>query len=1127
PLAWQPLSLLIPVAVIYLAAWAGVPGSVENASLSLHGVNNLIIAVFALWILFRVPWFFAHAAVATAFALIGYAACLWLRFIRSEKAVHSFATVLLGSGGFLFLLYSHSQVTLTVGAVLGLLALGDLYSRGVLRRAETSALTFVGAYLLFTAFTSTHAMRLPLGYLVLAAMWLHLGLELYRPEEVPILGPHPAPLPRLVPLFGAGIVLALVPVVLFYPWEPVLVAFAYLSILFVLFWAIGRELANHAVTLLGVGLARALAALGRVAPFAALAYLAWLRFPASYSSAAVALFVGLVSLLAGWRQAPRMFPRRNVYAYQAGVFLTLAYFLAERRLAASGIFATALDSSALLLLGLIAAGYWLRNLLPRPYVQSLYDVAAVPAAVACILQVTRDPSSIPQALFLGGVLVVAALLALIKARQPAVLFTLPVVLGFWIYVIQWSAGIRGEALGLPYLVFGFISAGVGYLLLRKQNRWYELSYFAWFLCTGVSLILFYPYHAAGAYTAALWPIAYLLIGRTSASWRDTLVASALEAASGVLAAYSVAVLLFAGLYTAAATALFIYALLYAWIAVTRRISLYFYPTAACAVAGYFLVVFVRAGARVFLPYFLPLAVAFYFLAAWFRDRQRLRDAYPFELATSAAAVLGAFLFLTLPFGHATTTGWLTGAAYLVLFVQLARYTQERAFLAGAGLAGVFAIYEFLPALPGVTQANRLGIFIPAAFLLALLGRLRHRAQDARGSWSLYAAAIATTLTGSFFALWPAPASLAASRVVLLVAMAVWVALLIWTRQEIFIYCATLGLALLAYNFVQSSADIFGQHLVAFFLYGSIALGLVFLASAARRRLSFRQPLLFVPPAHWYGRFAYVLPIGVLALATFGSWGVSTSSNPHFCGSCHDMGTYFANWKTSAHARADISCDKCHYEPGLQGFLKAKFKGTSQLVATITQTQAHRPVAAVNNATCLSSGCHSMETLRQPLYVHQTYFFSHANHLRTLNRGPDLRCTSCHTAVGTESHFAVDTNACFTCHFKAAGETQPATTIGCVGCHGVPTQTAAGFDHVAGGVKADDAACMSCHEHAASGSPAVEARQCHHCHAETPATLLTAGTSFIHSKHVTDKGVACDWCHGVVKHGKLDVIASVK
>jgi hypothetical protein len=728
PVAWQPISLLIPVAAIYLAARTRVPRSVENAALSLHGLNNLIIAVFSLWILFRVPWFFAHAAVATGVALIGYGFYLWLRFMASEKAVHSLATVILGSGGFLFLLYSHSQVTLAVGTVLGLLALGDLYSRGVLRRAETSALTLVGAYLLFTAFTSTNASRLPLGYLVLAAMWLHLALELYRPEEVPILGPHPAPLPRLVPLFGAGILLALVPVALFYPWKPALVALAYLSILFVLFWAVGRDLAAQAVTLLGVGLARILAALGRVAPFAALACLAWQRFPASYSSAAVALFVGLVSLLAGWRQAPRMFLRRNIYVYQAGIFLTLAYFLAERRLAPHAMFATLLDSGALLLLGLIAAGYWVRNFLPPAYVQSLLDVSAVPAVAACILQVMHDPSSLPQAWFLGGILVVAALLALIKARQPAVLFTLPVVLGFWIYVFQWSAGIRGEALGLPYLVFGFICAGAGYVLLRERNRWYELFYFAWFLCTGVSLVLFYPYHLVGAYAVSLWPIAYLLIARASASSRDLLVASALEVVSGLLAAYSVAVLLFAGLYTAAAAALFIYALLYAWTAVTRGLWLYFYPTATCAVAGYFLVVFITAGARVFLPYFLPLAVAFYFLAAWLRGRQRLRDAYPFELATSIGAIVGAFLFLTLPFAHATTTGWLTGVAYFVLFLQLARYTQEQAFLAGAGLAGIFAICQFLPAVPGVTQANRLGIFIPAAFLLAVLGRLRAACQ---------------------------------------------------------------------------------------------------------------------------------------------------------------------------------------------------------------------------------------------------------------------------------------------------------------------------------------------------------------------------------------------------------------
>jgi hypothetical protein len=197
---------------------------------------------------------------------------------------------------------------------------------------------------------------------------------------------------------------------------------------------------------------------------------------------------------------------------------------------------------------------------------------------------------------------------------------------------------------------------------------------------------------------------------------------------------------------------------------------------------------------------------------------------------------------------------------------------------------------------------------------------------------------------------------------------------------------------------------------------------------------------------------------------------------------------------------------------------------SQLVATITHTQAHRPVAQVNNATCLSGGCHSMETLRQPLFVHQTYFFDHLKHLGSLPRGPELRCTSCHTAVDTESRFAVDTNACFTCHFKTATETRPATAIGCVGRHGVPTRTAAGFDHVAGGVTATDAACRSCHEPVSSGSPAVETRQRHHCHAETPATLLPAGTPFIHGSTSPTKGWRAIGAT-VVKHSNLEMRAS--
>ena len=168
--------------------------------------------------------------------------------------------------------------------------------------------------------------------------------------------------------------------------------------------------------------------------------------------------------------------------------------------------------------------------------------------------------------------------------------------------------------------------------------------------------------------------------------------------------------------------------------------------------------------------------------------------------------------------------------------------------------------------------------------------------------------------------------------------------------------------MLAYNFVQSSADLFGQHLVAFFLYGIILLGLIFLAAATRHWLRFRGPLLFVPPERWYQRFVYLVPVAVLAVATLGSWSVSTSSNPYFCGTCHTMGTYYANWKGSAHARANVDCASCHYEPGLRGYLRAKIKGTSELVTTLTGTEGFKPVAQVANTTCLSGGCHNAAAL---------------------------------------------------------------------------------------------------------------------------------------------------------------------
>lgn len=1110
PPAWLPLCSLAVVGVVYALARSGYPRSVAGSPASLYGSNAIFIAIFALWVLWGLRWFFAHAPEATAGALVGYAFYSWLRFTATQRTWHALTTVVLASGGFLFLLHSHNRIGLFVAAALAVRLTGALFWKKRLWGWETFALVLVAAYLLGVAFAAAPDFRLPLSYLALAMLWLQAALALHRPDR----------LPELLPFYVAGVVLALVPLVLFYPWEPLSLALAYLTIFFVTFLSIARALANYILTLLSVVLSRVLAVLGCLAAIAAFVYLAIEGFPASYAHAWAALGLGLFSLIVGWRRAPRMLKRRNVYVYQAGLFLTAAYFLAERTLAPTAALALLLDSGILPVLAFIATGYWLARRLPEAYQLSLYEVASLAAATACVIHVVRGPIALAPALVLGGLLLIASVAATWKVRLPATLFTVPVVLGLWIYVVESLAGVRGEALGLPYLVFGFLSAAVGYMLLRRQHRWFTLFYFMWFLCTAVALILFYPYRGVGSIAAPLWPVVYLLIARATASRRDLPFALVLEVWGNVLAVASVAVLIYNELYLPTALAFLIYAFTYAALALRHRLTPYLYPAAGSAVAAYFFGIWVRPGPYLFLSYFFPLAALFYFLATLLRRVQKPAHALPFDLAASVGAGVGALLFIAQPFGTHVVLGWLTGLAYLALYLVLALRVPERAFLAGAGIAGAFAIYEFLPHLPGITASNRLGYFMPVTLVLMLLGWWRRRARDLRAGWALYAATIAATAAASLFAFWPAPPSPATTRLVLLLAMVVWLGLLLTSEGEIFVYLATLALAMLAYNFVQTSADVFGQHLVTFFLYGSAVLGLIFLAAILRNYVRFRRPVLFVTPTRWRQRFLYLVPAIFIGLVTLLSWAVDTSSNPYFCGTCHTMEAYFANWHQSAHAQAKVSCADCHYEPGLRGYFKAKVRGFSELVVTLTGTQGYKPEGVVNDVNCLRSGCHTEAELARDLYANRTYFFNHTLHLLDTGRGPALRCTSCHTEVGPERHFGVDTNTCFTCHFQATSETQLAASVGCVTCHGLPEgpQGVSGFDHVISGVIASDEVCLSCHAELTRGTPVVGERGCRRCHLEKSAELLTAGSLAIHRQHVREKGIGCDWCHGGVKHG---------
>src|SRR5581483_7197966 len=99
----------------------------------------------------------------------------------------------------------------------------------------------------------------------------------------------------------------------------------------------------------------------------------------------------------------------------------------------------------------------------------------------------------------------------------------------------------------------------------------ELLYFMWFLCTGVSLVVFFPYLHAGAYGAPLWAIVFLLIARATLPHPDFPFAFVLEILSAFLAAGSIAALIYNRAYVPAVVALALYAALYASHGFARRL----------------------------------------------------------------------------------------------------------------------------------------------------------------------------------------------------------------------------------------------------------------------------------------------------------------------------------------------------------------------------------------------------------------------------------------------------------------------------------------------------------------------------------------------------------------------------
>ncbi|MEW6488632.1 MAG: cytochrome c3 family protein [Thermodesulfobacteriota bacterium] len=270
--------------------------------------------------------------------------------------------------------------------------------------------------------------------------------------------------------------------------------------------------------------------------------------------------------------------------------------------------------------------------------------------------------------------------------------------------------------------------------------------------------------------------------------------------------------------------------------------------------------------------------------------------------------------------------------------------------------------------------------------------------------------------------------------------------------------------------------------------------------------------------HWKGLLIFCT-IGLVATVALAAVALKATASPKFCGLCHNMKAYIDSWEESSHK--EVSCLECHFEPGVLGQLKGKWKAQAHVVMKLTGTAPPRPHTQISDASCLRQGCHAATDLTAADTTFLGVRFSHREHLGELRRGKRLRCVSCHSQIVQGQHLTVTESTCFLCHFYDRAESPELAD--CRTCH-VQTRAKLFIDandslpfvhqeYLDRGV-----ACGQCHFDVISGDGHLKDNVCVQCHAE-PKILLSRQTSeAVHRDHVSLRKVDCLRCHAEIEHG---------
>ncbi|MBC8337375.1 MAG: NapC/NirT family cytochrome c [Rhodospirillales bacterium] len=307
----------------------------------------------------------------------------------------------------------------------------------------------------------------------------------------------------------------------------------------------------------------------------------------------------------------------------------------------------------------------------------------------------------------------------------------------------------------------------------------------------------------------------------------------------------------------------------------------------------------------------------------------------------------------------------------------------------------------------------------------------------------------------------------------------------------------------------------------------------------------------------------IVGLVVLGVASWKGMGAYTTQSSFCGGSCHVMTEQYESWKLSKHVAQnnekseEAGCVDCHFLPGEEKSLKAKYRGIRHLSAYLYDPDAHLPIRpVVQDGSCLRGGCHAKTEFQdKELKFTEKSVFKHKAHFeKDMPKGQKLACDDCHIKHSAKKHFEVPKEICFTCHFnpngmqtaeKATGQVkltrvsfskEPKVNFNkgtnkCTLCHTVPTKS------LQSQLSADDkekkpithqtlekagVPCESCHLHQVEGTAEIKTSECLTCH-NASKELFAKGKDalLMHDKHVATRRADCLNCHEPINHGAKD------